>query len=134
MTPKERKFRKNYAPELLRLAEADLKTGRFLLTNIDIRVENAFFHLQQCIEKSLKAVLCHRGKAVPLTHEIAVLIATLGNDLPPHASGLGDLSQFAAIRRYEEGTYEYTDAEKTATTAAALETWEWAKRQIGARS
>jgi HEPN domain-containing protein len=83
MTPNQRVFHKEYGAELIRLAEEDLKSARVLLRTQDVRPENGLFHVQQCVEKCLKAVLCHEEKAVPLTHEISVLLMALGNRVPP---------------------------------------------------
>ncbi|HFD40726.1 MAG TPA: HEPN domain-containing protein [Anaerolineae bacterium] len=39
------------------------------------------FHAQQCIEKSLKAWLCHQGMSPPRVHQLSVLLAQLPNDI-----------------------------------------------------
>ncbi|NBO39929.1 HEPN domain-containing protein, partial [bacterium] len=53
---KNRKYLPEYAFELLRLADADLASGRALVA-AGVRLENACYHYQQTVEKSLKAVL-----------------------------------------------------------------------------
>jgi HEPN domain-containing protein len=53
------------------------------------------FHLQQCVEKALKAVLSHAGIAFRRTHDIAELldlIADRGLGPPPYADWLDELN------------------------------------------
>lgn len=54
---KEQKFKKEYAFELLKIAEGDLETTKVLLSASIGRKENVCFNAQQVIEKSLKAIL-----------------------------------------------------------------------------
>jgi HEPN domain-containing protein len=77
-------FKKEYATELLRIAEEDLETARVLAKAKIKRKENTFFHAEQAIEKSLKAVLCHLQIAVPLTHELSIILDRLPKkETPP---------------------------------------------------
>jgi hypothetical protein len=50
---KTRKYLPEYAFELLRLADADLASGHALVA-AKVRLENACFHYQQAVGKSLK--------------------------------------------------------------------------------
>lgn len=63
MTPKkERHFKPEYAKELIAIARGDLASA-FGLKKIKMgRPENICYHAEQSIEKSLKAVLCHKQK------------------------------------------------------------------------
>src|SRR5262245_47097049 len=107
---KERKFRKGYAPELLRIAQGDLDSAKGLSKVKMGRRENVLFHVEQAIEKGLKAVLCHKESPVPLVHDLGVILARFPHGLEvPEADKMLDLSQFAAIRRYEEGKAEITE-------------------------
>jgi HEPN domain-containing protein len=45
------------------------------------------FHAQQAVEKSLKAVLVHRGIGFPRTHNLGVLMDLLPADCSPPDSG-----------------------------------------------
>ncbi|MCX6131836.1 MAG: HEPN domain-containing protein [Proteobacteria bacterium] len=68
MSPRkqERLFSKEYAQVLWRIADGDYRTVEVLARASGYRVENAFYLAQQSIEKALKAVLVHRGIAIPM--------------------------------------------------------------------
>ncbi|MDP3178180.1 MAG: HEPN domain-containing protein [Spirochaetaceae bacterium] len=107
----ERVFRKEYAVELLKIAAADLKPAEYLLEGFAsgrIRGENYFFTVQQSLVKTLKAVLVHRELPVPLVHDLGALLAKVPRDCePPFGYEISALSEFAAVRRYEEGALEW---------------------------
>jgi HEPN domain-containing protein len=122
----EKLFDKIYAPELLRIATGDLDTARALVGSKKGRVENALFHVQQAVEKSLKAVLVSQGIPVPVVHDIGILLAKLTNSLnPPHGYELGELNQYASIRRYEEGVWSPSQEElsRLITIGDEMLTW-----------
>lgn len=128
---KERIFKKEYAAELLRIAEGDLHSARALEKDTLGRRENIIFMAEQCIEKCLKAVLCHLGKPVPLVHDLDVLVDRLHPLKPiPRSDSMGDLSQFAAIRRYEEGKAILESSEIMEVLQLAQETLSWAKKAV----
>lgn len=113
MSPKqqERRFEPEYALTLLAIAEGDMKTADFTADGVPgnrVRVENVFFLYQQAMGKALKAVLCHRGIAVPLVHDLGVLLAKLPADNQPDVGyDIMQFNDFAGIRRYEEGRMIY---------------------------
>ncbi len=112
---KERIFKKQYAQELLNIACNDLIAARSLASDVAVRRETVLFQLQQSTEKALKALICHLGLAVPMTHDIGRLIDRVPADQQPsNIEDLVDLSDFASIRRYEEGTFEMTPEEVSA--------------------
>lgn len=126
---KSRKFNKLYAFELIRIAEQDLETAKVLIHADLKRKENILFHIEQCIEKCLKAMLCKHELSVPLVHELSILIDKLPKDiLPPNAEELTDLTQFATIRRYEEGKAEFTKEEIESAYRLAEQVLSWAKK------
>lgn len=129
---KEKLFRKEYGAELLSIARGDLESAEVLASNLAKgRRENVCFTAQQCIEKSLKAVICAYGEAVPLTHSIELLLDRLSaRRSPPDGSLLIELTDFATIRRYEEGNEIITDADVQVTLQAALRTLMWAETEI----
>lgn len=94
-------FKAEYAATLVRLAEEDLKVAG-LLCGTAARPETALFHVQQAVEKALKAMLCHEGKALPMAPNIDRILIEF-DTAPPHADVLDDLTPFATILRYEEG-------------------------------
>lgn len=66
------------------------------------------FHVQQAVEKALKAWLCTNEDTYPLTHELARLLAMLES----HGADVGKFwplvqyTMFAVQARYEEGISE----------------------------
>lgn len=126
---RNRKYLPEYAYELLRLANADLASGHALVT-AHVRLENACFHYQQAVEKSLKAVLVKSGIAFPSTHDLNVLLTLMPAEIAevPHAHEIPELNIYSAQLRYEEGpapaTQEDADAAATMATDALL----WAKK------
>jgi HEPN domain-containing protein len=130
MSPSERVFQKAYAPELQRLAAADLKAAE-ALSRSDVRKEIVLFQAQQAIEKSLKAVLCFQGKPIPMTHELNVLIDRLDRkNLPPGGIALHDFTPYATIRRYEEGKFELTAEDLSAGLELAKQVVAWAAKEL----
>ena len=128
---KERVFQKSYAAQLLRIAKADLDAAQVLAKSRTIRPENILFHVGQTIEKSLKAVLCKRGLAVPLTHDLNLILDRIPKDLiVPQGDTLDDLSQFATIRRYEEGEAIFHDEEISLAIDTALKVLSWAEKTV----
>lgn len=133
MSPKqqEKKFDREYAKELIRIAGGDLAAAVAISKDPAARLENAFFMAQQSIEKALKAVLVHYEVAVPLVHDLGALIAKLPSDLnSPFGYELNDLNQFATVRRYEEGHFkvtldEFKDVQKIAETMLS-----WADQKL----
>jgi HEPN domain-containing protein len=131
----ERRFQPAYAVELLRIAQADHASGRFLRSGVAsaaVRPENAAFHFQQAIEKSLKAVLCHRGQAIPLVHDVGILLARLPDDLEPDFGyELADFDEYAGIRRYEEGHIRLDESDLEAMDAMCEKVLFWARGVCG---
>jgi HEPN domain-containing protein len=125
---RNRVYRREYAFELLRLAESDLASGHALVA-AKVRLENACFHYQQAVEKSLKAVLVHNGVAFPSTHDLNVLLALLpvADDPCPHLHEIPDLNIYSAQRRYEEGPTPATQEDADDAAMMAAETLAWAK-------
>lgn len=113
MTPiKTQKYKSEYGFELLRIAEGDHASASALHETGKGRKENVGYLAHQCIEKSIKAVLCYKGIAVPYTHELAALTPLIEPTLKfPYGLEISDLSYFATVRRNMEGSYELDDEE-----------------------
>ena len=127
---KERHFKKEYADELLRIARSDLESAEVLAKGAIKRKENILFHVGQAIEKALKAKLCAKGEPVPLTHDLAVIIDRFSvTDKLPHSDELDDLSQFATIRRYEEGAAILTAEEISTALVIGKNILDWAEKK-----
>jgi HEPN domain-containing protein len=126
---KEQKFKKEYAHELLRIAEGDLETTKILFAATTGRKENTCFNAQQVIEKSIKAVLCYHEIPVPFTHNLDILMDRLPNHLQlTEAEGINELSEYATIRRYEEGTFELDHDDLLTAVKLAETTLIWARK------
>lgn len=129
---KDKFFHKTYANELLSIAQGDLESAEVLAGNLAKgRKENICFAAQQCIEKSLKAVICATGRPMPLTHTIEVLLDRLGEkNQPPAGVKLIELTDFATIKRYQEGSEIITPEDVVATIKVAAETLGWASSLV----
>jgi len=134
VTPIERQFKKQYAADLLEIARQDLQTAEALIKAVGIRPENILYHLEQAIEKSLKAVLCHQGKPVPLHHVLFGIIQRFPDTaLPPGGYALVDLTPFATIRRYVIADEVIEQQEVAQALDTAKEVVDWATEKIGSK-
>jgi HEPN domain-containing protein len=132
MSPNERLFKKEYAPELLRIAQNDFLSGQALAQVRQVRKETVLFHFEQAVEKALKSVLCHLGEPIPLTHDIYALVQKFdASQLPPGGYGLHDLTPFATIRRYEEGNDILDDKDVQAANSITQQVLDWAQKMVG---
>jgi HEPN domain-containing protein len=131
MGPNEKLYKKSYAPELMRIAQNDFLSGKSLAEVAEVRRETVLFHLEQAVEKALKATLCHLEKPLPFTHDIyAILQKFAPDDLPPGGYSLHDLTPFATIRRYEEGKYLIEQSDIDSAIALADSVLNWAQKKI----
>ena len=133
MSPRnqERRFNKEYAQVLWRIADGDFRTVVVLAKASGYRVENAFYLAQQSIEKALKAVLVHRGIAIPMIHDLSALLSKLPDDCDsPYGYELNALSEYATIRRYEEGSWTPTAEELQDILVKTKAMLDWSKSKI----
>ena len=129
---RDKLFHREYAKVLWQIAEGDLESAEVMAQNLNKgRRENICFAAQQCIEKSFKAVLCSQQKPVPMTHSIEVLLDRLQLAAPVGAESLIELTDYATVRRYEEGSEIITAEDVQAIITAARGVLIWAKQQIG---
>lgn len=93
----------DHARILVRAAENDLSATKGML-NAEIFVDDVFgFHIQQAVEKLLKAWIAARSEEYKPTHNLNVLISKLesmGEDMEVLWQ-LADLNDFAVEFRYE---------------------------------
>ncbi len=122
-------FPKEYADELLRIAEGDLQSALALASaKKPGRLENVLYIIQQSVEKCIESVLVKKQIAFPLVHDLGILIALLpSQDYPPGGFDLTALNPFATIRRYEEGTLPLLPEEIESSIKAAQFVVSWAK-------
>ena len=52
----------------------DLKTGKDEIATAEPVTDTICFHMQQCVEKCLKAFLIHKGKEISRTHNLSILL------------------------------------------------------------
>ena len=105
--------------DLLTLAERDYKAARILAQATEPQMDTAGFHLQQTVEKSLKAWLALMRIDYPKTHDLSLLFGLLedaGESIEPFWPLLG-LNPFAVQFCYEVAGQEFTDFERFAQLA-----------------
>jgi HEPN domain-containing protein len=95
--------------DLLQRAEADLKMSEIALSQAvsdEMFLDIAAYHLQQCIEKTLKYVLAQNGIEFKKTHEIDELCEQFDEDHLIYPSWVYDnhavLNKYATTTRYGE--------------------------------
>ncbi len=131
MTPISRKYKKEYAFVLLNIAIGDLESAKGLVKSNQGRPENMLYAIQQSMEKCLKAVLIFYEIPILHTHDLEVLISLLApKTVPPEAYNLGQFSQYASVRRYEEGHEEILPSDIKAALALGQKICDWAKAQL----
>ena len=91
---------------LLKKAETDLQGAEVLYKsdNEFLDVEIVFFHLQQSIEKFLKAVLSYKGIHYTKTHDLEQLLKLLGTEFVLDTSDvefIEELNMYAVQGRYD---------------------------------
>jgi HEPN domain-containing protein len=124
---KKQLFPKEYARELLKIAQGDLDSAVGLSQVNAGRPENIIFLSQQSVEKSIKSVLVHLQIAFPLVHDLGILVALLPDDkIPPEGFALTELNPFASVRRYEEGQLPVTKEEIEVVLDTAQKVAQWA--------
>lgn len=126
-----RRFEPAYGSELMAIAQDDLRTARFLYKGLmqgEIRGENLFYMVQQAIEKTLKAVLMHLEQPVPMVHDLGILLAKIPQEQePPFGYEINKLSEFAAIRRYEQSGLSWGVEEAEEALALGNQALDWAQ-------
>jgi HEPN domain-containing protein len=97
-------------------AEDDLETGKILMRSEHRIYWVICFHMQQCVEKYLKAFLIFHGREHPRTHNIPVLVelcAQLASSFHELKEwGVRELTRYATVFRYGEESYA-PDEEET---------------------
>jgi len=108
--------------DLLTLAERDYKSALILARVPDPQMDAAGFHLQQAVEKSLKAWLALKGVDYPKTHDLSLLFGLLedtGEEIEPFWRLVG-LNPFAVQFRYEIAGADFPDFEPLAQRTKQL--------------
>ncbi len=92
------------AHQLLAMAQKDYKALCGMKDEEVFSTEIFGFHVQQAIEKALKAWLCLLGLAFPRTHDLdqlAALLEDAGLTIPSPWVGLLEYTDFAVAFRYD---------------------------------
>jgi HEPN domain-containing protein len=106
----------------VRKAEHDLTNAAHTLTLGEAcPADTVGFHVQQCVEKYIKALLVYRGTAFPRTHDIAVLRGLLPPKLRPKMTAKVQerLTQYATVLRYPATVPDVSLAEARKAVAIA---------------
>ena len=104
-------------------AEGDLRMARSALRSKEPITFGACFHVQQCAEKYLKAILVMCGKGFPKTHdliELTRLCDRAGVLVPIAEDALDKLSDWAATARYPGVIPTLQDAREAMETTQAV--------------
>jgi len=105
---------------LLTKAKSDLKAGRILLNRFDsgddeLDLETIMFHLQQCAEKLLKALLSFNKCHIVKTHDLEELLSIINArqiEVTKNAYELIPLTEYAVEGRYAVIHDDLDDADK----------------------
>ena len=92
------------ANSMLVMARKDLQALKGMGDEDVFPVEIYGFHVQQAVEKVLKAWLCCLGKSYPKIHdldELAALLKDAGTVVPGEFTSLLEYTDFATTFRYE---------------------------------
>jgi HEPN domain-containing protein len=110
----------------LRFARSDLALARQQPAG-DVLAETLCFHAQQAVEKTIKAVLIHRGVPVPKLHSIERLIDLLPPDVPRTADLIASaqLTDYGTVFRYpgEEHPVSAEEYREAVRLAEAVMAW-----------
>jgi HEPN domain-containing protein len=109
----------------IKKAHSDLARVDRCMTAQPPDVEDAVFHCQQSVEKSLKAFLTWHDEPFRKTHDLSTLATQCGafdNTLDPLLSRADDLSEYAWAYRYPTSspTPAPSEAEEARTVAAGI--------------
>lgn len=113
----------------LRYARSDLALARTRKSRV-VLYQHLCFHAQQAAEKSLKAVLCAKGKPFPRTHDLAFLLDALPDaiSIPPALVELPTLTKYAVQHRYPGECGPVTQRQRARAVQLAAEAVAWASR------
>ena len=111
-----------HARSLARLAHRDLNALIGMQESPLFADEIVGFHVQQAVEKALKAWLSARGCEYPLTHDLSRLFSLLeseGAEVEPFWP-LARFAPYAVQARYAEGLPEADEADEALDRAAVV--------------
>jgi len=100
----------------------------------DISLEDLCFDLQQCVEKSLKAILVKKNIEFPKTHNIAELLVIIREktliNFPEKIKDAATLTDYAVNTRYPADYNPVTEEEYKEVLEIAENVYNWAENII----
>jgi HEPN domain-containing protein len=100
----------------------------------DISLEDLCFDLQQCVEKSLKALLIKNDIEFPKTHNIAELLVIIrekaGINIPDKVKNAAILTDYAVNTRYPADYNPVTKDEYEEVLEIAKNVYNWVEKSI----
>lgn len=103
-------------------AEEDLWTANLVKDKDDEKTRIICFHLQQYVEKMLKAKLLEKGIQYPRKHDLVSLLELFDNKeiLDKHIENAANLSDYATAFRYERRVPSIEEMETAFTSAHSI--------------
>ena len=103
-------------------AEEDLWTANLVKDRDDEKTRIICFHLQQYVEKMLKAKLLEKGIQYPRKHDLVSLLELFDNKeiLDKHIENAANLSDYATAFRYERRIPSIEEMEAAFTSAQSM--------------
>ncbi len=114
------------AERFARKARSDEIALDKLADDLDVPDDLIGFHLQQALEKLLKAALADAGVAPPRIHDLGELLALLrdeGLSPPPSLGEVRALVPWAVEFRYDDGPDERLDRTAGRETVSKMRAW-----------
>ena len=114
------------ATRLMRIARRDEAAMLALLEARSVATAVAFFHGQQAVEKTLKAIMCLHGLDFRRTHdleELAGRLADAGHDVGVGDAELRPLTPYAVEYRYDDEAPELLAPAQARALVAAVLAW-----------
>ena len=96
-------------------AEEDLNLALYAFKSREHFYNSVCFHAQQSCEKYLKGVLQEKGRDIPKTHDMRMLVEAVSEFIPDisvYKNRLVSLTAYAVAARYPFEDAEKKDAEK----------------------
>ena len=119
------------ARDWLRYAISDLELARTSGTP-NVMLESLCYHVQQCAEKAVKAVLVAGDIPVPRTHSIGLLLDLLPKQmvLPQDMEETAALTDYAVMCRYPGDAEPVTESEYERAVHLAEVVLAWARQTV----
>ncbi len=132
---KDKVFKKQFASELFRIAQNDLQAAKTLNADALVRKETAMLMIQQCVEKSLKALLCSVEAGIPQTHDLSLIVdrirlASINIPTIVANTDFEELTPFATLHRYEDGNFEISEEDMQQAIELATIIIDWVTKEL----